>query len=113
MDHPDQHSSLESIQNAFLQLMSKTIENEGKLISSIESVETVKNLGDTTIIPVNEDILKKMKLDSVKNTIEYEGVCYQVGLRGIHNLYNATCIISLSELLTIKRLNLETSTHIL
>ncbi len=103
MDHPDQHGSLESIHDSFLQFISKTIEGKGRLISSIESTETVENLKSTKFMPANKNILKKIKLDSINNTIEYEGEYYKVRLRGVHNLYNATCIISLSELFGIGR----------
>ena len=106
MDHPDQHESLKSIQESFFKFISQTIDNQGIVISSFETTDMIYDLvfrKNLRFASINKNLAKKIILDPKNNTIFYKEIFYQIGLKGLHNLYNSTCVIYLSEVLNINQ----------
>ena len=99
MDHPDQHSSLKSIRESFAVFLQGAWERGGIVLPSLEAMNAVDQLKyskDAEIQYPNKEMYGQIEMDFERNTITHQNHRYDVGLRGAHNLYNATCVISLA-----------------
>ncbi len=106
MDHVDQHDSFEELSQSFVQFAKNSVDEGGALIPSLE------------IYPQNHseiiDITKRQKNPSIQNILDqihihperhclvYKDDEFPIGLKGMHNLWNASCILALGLFLNIK-----------
>ena len=102
MDHPDQHDSLKELKDSFKIFINNIHRLNGVMIASLESQGQVKQLmpNKQNDLPIDR-IIKKILLPPNKEGLFFQDEFYQVGLAGLHNLYNASCILALGKHLKI------------
>ncbi|RME91301.1 MAG: hypothetical protein D6767_05455 [Candidatus Hydrogenedentota bacterium] len=93
IDHPDHYKDQSEFLNTFYNFFQETITHKGKLFFSSE---------------IEESIIKKFLNDENTNrptihsdTITYHGKSYKIGLLGHHNLFNASLVLQVANLLKI------------
>lgn len=97
MDHPDHYDKIEDVYGNFGKFIKNTCNNGGRIIFSIESKHFINEFSIKSDCPFLEEII----IDEKKATLILENQKYPVGLKGIHNLYNASSVLMTGRLLGI------------
>lgn len=89
MDHPDHYKKIDDVQQNFRQFIENTCNNNGRILFSAESEHYIDEFSIKSDCPYSE----KIAINEEKQTIVLQNREYSVGLKGIHNLYNASAVL--------------------
>ena len=99
MDHPDKHSSLETLTEQFNQFINSTLQRGGFFVPS---KQLHSSFIDTFIGDEFLEIYNSISINETNHSILVNEYTFHISLLGVHNLYNAACVILVGLLLDLE-----------